>query len=116
MASLWLNDKLRLGPPSEQYETALRGPRVVLVSGLVQAVSAGDAGYVFEKELQELGAFLSVIMRTSVDRTKQRQVWTCEVGADGTVIKSLRSIGTSSSTGRPKYLRVALRRPSRCTG
>jgi hypothetical protein len=113
---LWLNDKLRLGPPSEQYETALRGPRVVLVSGLVQAVSAGDAGYVFEKELQELGAFLSVIMRTSVDRTKQRQVWTCEVGADGTVIKSLRSIGTSSSTGRPKYLRVALRRPSRCTG
>jgi hypothetical protein len=90
---LWLDDKVRLGPPSRQDETALLGPRVVLVSALVQAVSTRDAGYVFEKDLQELCAFLSVIMRTNVEHTNQRRTWTWEIGANGTTISGVRSLG-----------------------
>jgi hypothetical protein len=90
---LWLDDTLRLGPPSRQDATALLGPRVVLVSPLVQAVSASDAGHVFEKELRELCTFLSIVMRRNVERPDQRRTWTWEIGADGTTISGVRSIG-----------------------
>jgi len=59
----------------------------------VPAVSARDAGYVFEKDLQELCAFLSVIMRTDVERTNQRRTWTWEIGVNGTTISGVRSLG-----------------------
>ena len=54
---LWRDDTLRLGPPSKQDAIALTGPRAVVVSALVQAVSASDAGYVFEKNSKNSAPF-----------------------------------------------------------
>src|SRR5439155_23855323 len=50
----WLDDTLRLGPPSRQDETALYGPRVILVDALVDCISAGEAPWVLDKLLREL--------------------------------------------------------------
>jgi len=72
---------------------ALYGPRAVLVSALVQAVSERDAGFVFEKDLQELCAFLSIVMRRNVEHANQRRTWTWEIGADGKTISGVRSLG-----------------------
>jgi hypothetical protein len=38
----WLDDDLRLGPPSKQYEEATRGPRVVVVDAVVIALARGS--------------------------------------------------------------------------
>ena len=38
---LWLDDDLRLGPPSNQYEGASGGPRVVVVDAVFDCISQG---------------------------------------------------------------------------
>jgi hypothetical protein len=96
---LWLDETLRLGPPSMQDETALLGPRAVLVNALVRAVSPNDVGVVFEKKLRELCAFMSVIMRTTVGRPHQRRTWTWELGADGKTISGIRQLGYLENHG-----------------
>jgi hypothetical protein len=54
----WLDDTLRLGPPSRQDETALLGPRVILVDALVDCVSRSESPWVFDKQVRELSTFL----------------------------------------------------------
>ena len=46
---LWLDDTLRLGPPSQQYETALTGPRVIIVDALVDCAGLSDTQFVFSE-------------------------------------------------------------------
>jgi hypothetical protein len=72
----WLDDTLRLGPPSRQNETALLGPRVVIVEALVECVGQRDASYVFDRQLAELSAFLSVMLGAAVLIPEQKRVWT----------------------------------------
>src|SRR5216684_335210 len=43
---LWLDDTLRLGPPSLQDETALLGPRVIIVDAFVDSVGRRDSVHV----------------------------------------------------------------------
>ena len=88
---LWLDDKLRLGPPSEQYTLALHGPRAILVTALVGATGPMDAGSVFENELKELAAFLSLVMGTNVGRPRQDGIWTWEF--EGKTVCSVRQRG-----------------------
>lgn len=66
LGELWLDDALRLGPPSRQYERTLIGPRIILVDAVVEAVDAHDAGCVLDQKLRELAVFLSVVMRTAI--------------------------------------------------
>ena len=70
---LWLDDTLRLGPPSRQYETVLIGPRVIIVDALVDGIGPVDAVSVFGARLNELSAFLSVVMSTSVQVPERGQ-------------------------------------------
>lgn len=93
LGELWLDDKLQLGPPSTQDQSALYGPRAIIVSAMVKAVSLGDSAYVFDKEIRELSAFLSVVMAINVDRPDQHRTWTWEIGTGGRTVSSPRQLG-----------------------
>src|SRR5438067_6182866 len=45
----WLDETVRLGPPSLQYEKAMFGPRAIVVDALVECIGAGDAMTVLER-------------------------------------------------------------------
>ena len=44
---LWLNDTLRLGPPSQQDDTALIGPRIIIVNALINGIDQLHAASAF---------------------------------------------------------------------
>jgi hypothetical protein len=90
---LWLSDTLRLGPPSRQYETALIGPRVILVDAEVEGVDQLDAASAFDVMLRELAVFLSVVkgeVRVSRDGVA---VWTWTADSTGKVDCDMRNLG-----------------------
>lgn len=78
---LWLDDHLRLGPPRQQYEDAIFGPRVIVVDAMVPAYSPLDAGGAFRVLLSELASFLSVVLETLVRSGAGGHVWVTEVDA-----------------------------------
>jgi len=87
---LWLDDKLRLGPPTIQYEGALMGPRIIIVDAMIDCIGRWDAMVVFNHKLRELSAFLSVVKGGAVRIPKTGWAWTylkgledCEVRAFG---------------------------------
>ena len=85
---LWLDDTLRLGPPTQQYERALCGPRVVLVDALVEGIDRLDSNFVFDRELRELSIFLSVVMGKAVRPPEQGQTWTYTPGTTDCEVRS----------------------------
>jgi hypothetical protein len=74
---LWLDDALRLGPPAQQDETALWGPRVILVDSLVECLGPSDAASAFHLKLRELAAFLSAVTGRNVHLPITGRAWTC---------------------------------------
>jgi hypothetical protein len=87
----WLDERLRLGPPSIQYTNAAYGPRAVVVDAQVESVGIGDSLWAFEKQLDELAAFLSVILSTNVRVTKNGPArWTW---ASGSATPKIRNLG-----------------------
>lgn len=100
LGELWLEDNLRLGPPSTQYDRSVDGPRAVIVSAKVNATCEADAAKVFNDLLTELGLFLSLIMTAVVQTANQpEQVWTWEIDAEGKTISSARQIGYIERNG-----------------
>jgi hypothetical protein len=77
---LWLDDTLRLGPPSQQDETCLINPRVILVDAVVDCIGQNHCPFAFDQKLRELSAFLSVIMGTAVRLPQSGRVWTYTQG------------------------------------
>jgi hypothetical protein len=98
---LWLDDTVRLGPPELQFEDALLGPRVILVDALVECVGQWDAAYAFDRLLQELSAFLSVVMGTAVHTQESRQVWTFGRGEAGSAVRTIGYLGPEVSAQMP---------------
>ena len=77
----WLDATRRLGPPSLHYEGALFGPRAIVVDALVECIGRVDAGSVFDAQLRELAAFLSVVLGTNIRVTSNgRQAWSWKDG------------------------------------
>jgi hypothetical protein len=86
----WLDDTLRLGPPSRQSTGAVYGPRVVIVDAIVRAVHATDAQNRFQQRLRELSLFLSVVMGTAVKVTVNGPVaWTWKSGSADCEVRNL---------------------------
>jgi len=100
-SEVWLDDTLRLGPPSQQYETALLGPRVIIVDALVDCVGPGDAPFVFDQTLRELAAFLTVVTGMVVRLPEQGQKWTATIGAADCAVRSLGYFETDSPQQMP---------------
>lgn len=63
---LWLDDTLRLGPPSRQDEQGLLGPRITIVSQQLKAINIWHAQTDFRVNLRELSVFLSVVLGMAV--------------------------------------------------
>jgi hypothetical protein len=83
----------RLGPPSQQYEDACRGPRIILVDCTVDAAGRRHAGRLFTQHLQEVSAFLALVTGHSISASTWNQhSWTSKV-VDGKIICDVRSIG-----------------------
>jgi hypothetical protein len=118
---IWLTDTLRLGPPSVQDETAVFGPRVVLVDAQIDGISWSDANSAFAVMLRELAVFLSVLLRTEIRSSPQlERVWTWQPDALGHAESETRQLGyieraqTGSMPGRgvsPAITLVPVQRP-----
>lgn len=90
---LWLNDRLRLGPPSRDDETVLISPRVILVDAEIEGIDRSDAASAFKVRLRELSVFLSVVIRREVRPPKTDHVWTSTHGPDRKVECDTRQLG-----------------------
>jgi hypothetical protein len=90
---LWLEDTVRLGPPTIQHEPDLSAPRVVLVDLLVDSVGPKDANYTFGQKLEELSAFLSVVLDCHVHPPQNRRTWTYILTPEGKPLCDVRWLG-----------------------
>jgi len=86
---LWLDDILRLGPPTLQYEDALCGPRVILIDALIDCAGPFQPPFVFNGKLRDLSAFLSVVLGTRVYLPQNCQTWTFSQGLADCAVRSL---------------------------
>jgi hypothetical protein len=98
LGELWLDDTLRLGPPSRQDDTALNGPRIIIVNAMVDCINPGDVSFVFQQDLRELSAFLSVVMRRYVRVPEQGRAWTSVSGASAAEC-AVRNLGYLEADG-----------------
>jgi hypothetical protein len=89
---LWLDETLRLAPPSRQDETALFGPRVILVDSLVPCIGPVESAFVFDRNLHELSAFLSVVVGLAIRVPKAARGWTWTF-TDDVLDCAVRSLG-----------------------
>src|SRR5436190_1562580 len=65
-------------------------PRAIVVDAQVECIGAGDAMTVFERQLQETAAFLSIVMGTNVRvTTNGRPAWSWEQGRADCAVRSL---------------------------
>jgi hypothetical protein len=80
---LWLNDKLRLGPPSLQDESAILSARVIIVDAMVEGIDLLNAGSRFQIMLRELSVFLSVVMEHEVRIPPNDRAWVWTSGPEG---------------------------------
>lgn len=92
---LWLDDKLRLGPPSQVDERSLFGPRIILVNALVNGIDQLHAASTFNVSLRELSVFLTVIMGTNVRVSPNgSRGWTWGTDSTGQVVQcDIRNLG-----------------------
>jgi hypothetical protein len=81
---LWLAANVKLGPPTQDYQEALIGPRVIVVDAMVSGYGRVDAGWKFDHTLRELAAFLTVVLRRRVSKSvsSYRTAWTWDVDAE----------------------------------
>jgi hypothetical protein len=83
---LWLSERLRLGPPSAQYERAVFGPRAVIVDAVVDCISQGHSAEAHRHLHEELSAFLSVVTYRdggAPGHAGARNLSACPIGATG---------------------------------
>lgn len=92
---LWLDEKLRLGPPSQQDERALVGPRIILVNALVNGIDQLHAASTFDVALRELSVFLTIVMGTNVRVSPNGgRGWTWNTDSNGQVVQcDIRNLG-----------------------
>src|SRR5262249_41395073 len=77
LGEVWLDDQVRLGPPSIQFDrTVLNAPRVIIVDAIIDIIARQDAPWRFEQLRQELAAFLSVVAFTVRAQKEGRKAWT----------------------------------------
>jgi hypothetical protein len=92
---LWLDDKLRLGPPSQQDESSLIGARIILVNAVVNGIDQLHAASTFNLTLRELSVFLTVVMGTNVRVSPNGgRGWTWSADSTGQVVQcDIRNLG-----------------------
>jgi hypothetical protein len=91
---LWLDDTVRLAPPSRQYDDALLGPRVVHADFLLDCIGSHDQAFVLTQAARELAIFLSIATRNLFTLPRGGPAWTFRFSVpDGKMECDLRQIG-----------------------
>jgi len=98
---LWLDDTLRLGPPSVQDEMAQIGPRIIVIDALVTCFGPTDAMWNFARDLDELSVFLSTVLGTRVRRLSVGRVWTVRPEGTASEVRPLGYIEPQASSDMP---------------
>jgi hypothetical protein len=86
---LWLDESLRLGSPLRQDDTATLGPRIVHADVMLECIGPNDAPWALRQNLDELSAFLSVIMGKFVRRAEGGRAWTWKEGLDDCAVRNI---------------------------
>jgi len=85
-----------LSAPSKQDDTALLGPRIVVVDAQVDGIEWSRASAAGGVLIRELSVFLTVVLRTRFSVAEQgERVWTWRPSADGAVESEVRYLGYS---------------------
>lgn len=114
---LWLNEQIRLGPPSRHADW-LSAPQVIVVDALVQATGWQSANAAFESKVEELALFLTIVMRSNVSIPHSGHAWTWALDGETPKVE-LRQVGyfeieAPSEMPRPgQYSSVPLREVAR---
>jgi hypothetical protein len=91
---LWLGADLVLSAPSQQYEGALTGPRVIIVNCVVKAISETHATELFAITQRELAVFLSTVAGKYFDVSPNGgHTWTWAQGTDGKIDCEVKNLG-----------------------
>lgn len=87
---LWLDDTLRLGPPARQDDSTARNrPRIVHADIMLECIGPDEAPWALRQLLDELSAFLSVIMGKYIRRADQGWAWTYMAGLEDCEVRSI---------------------------
>jgi len=102
---LWLDENLRLGPPSKHPDTLL-GPQILIVDAMMEGIGQQGVTANFQKRLHELRVFLGFVLGSKLEMSKFERGWVYDVDAEGRFIDcKLRNIGyveLSPQAGFPK--------------
>ncbi len=99
---LWLDDKIRLAPPSLQDETAIIGPvRLLHVDAILDCVGQPDVPYARQQMLSEVSAFLSVVMQKAVRLPDQGRVWVWTADMKGCEVRHLGYLEAANPLSMP---------------
>ena len=85
LGELWLENELRLGPPSKHPTDALLGPQVLIVDSIVEGIGGKGVNANFETLLQNIRIFLSVALGLHVTTSKLEREWVCEIDEQGRI-------------------------------
>ena len=90
---LWLNENLRLGPPSKHPDTLL-GPQILIVDAMMEGIGQRGVTANFQKRLHELRVFLCFVLGLKLEMRKFERGWIYDVDAEGHFTDcKLRNIG-----------------------
>ena len=92
---IWLDKNLRLGPPIVQDETALMGPRIIVVDMQISAIDTFHVGSAFGVMLRELSVFLTIITGIDIHASSPNgnRDWTWISNNNGKVESGIRNVG-----------------------
>jgi hypothetical protein len=101
--ALWLDDRVRLGPPSLQDEpgTYVNGAGVVHVDAMLDCIGETDVAYARHQILVELSAFLTVVLGTHVRLPDNGRAWAWTADASGCEVRQLGYMEARNPTSMP---------------
>ena len=98
---LWLDDRLRLGPPSHHAKWLL-APQVIVVDATVNGVSWQGADSLFAAKMDAVALFLGVVMRCEVTPPHGGYAWTIDPMKPEPELRQLGYIEQNVSTEMPR--------------
>lgn len=112
LGELWLEDELRLGPPSKHPTEALLGPQALIVDAMVEGIGRQGIKAKFETRLNELRVFLSVVLGLHVTTSKFKRGWVCQLDEQGRITDcELGHVGYEETSKKPEFPSVGTTRP-----
>ena len=102
---VWLNETLRLGPPSKYPEGMLLGPQALIVDAICEGIGWQGVSSHFEKLIRELRIFLRVAIGIKLKLSGLKHGWVAETnketGVPSAAYGMIGYIETSLSTTLP---------------